>query len=1045
MAKGKNQLIEYNEAFLKELKRLNLQQRQAVDQIEGPVLVVAGPGTGKTHILSARIGRILMSTDTQPNNILCLTFTDAGTHAMRERLLQFIGPEAHKVHIYTFHSFCNKVIQENLELFGIQQLEPLSELERVEIIRKLIDELPLAHPLKRGRRDIYFYEKHLHHLFQMMKKEHWTATYLQERIRLYLEGLPSRPEFIYKVKSGRYKKGDIKEGKLQLVKEKMERLWEAAVLFERYTTLLRQHRRYDYEDMILWVIKEFGRYEKLLRYYQEQYLYLMVDEFQDTSGAQNAILQLLIQYWENPNIFIVGDDDQSIYEFQGARLKNILDFHEQYKNHIELVFLKNNYRSSQAILDTSKVLIDQNKKRIASELNIDKTILASNPDQRKTKVVPVIRVYPNRIQEETDILLTIKKLQEDGMPLNEMAIIYARHKQARTLIDLFEKQKIPYQTKRRVNILDLPMIQNLRLLLEYIHLEYNNIYKGEHLLFQILNLNFLETKPADIIKVSRYIAQQKEAVLWRDVIADETVLSSLNLENAEPFQRFSQLSTSIIYEYRNLPLISILERLINRSGLLRYLLTQAEKSWYLQVLNTFLNFVKIEIDRKPRMKLRGLLEVLQKMDANRIAIAIEKIVEVEEGVHLVTAHSAKGLEYDCVFVIDGVKDYWEPGKKSPFQFALPDTLTFSGEEDALEARRRLFYVAMTRAKEYLYISYSQTNNVNKPLQQTQFIDEIIAGYDIEVEEREVDATYLVDSLETLLLETEAPAIAPLEKALVTDLLKDFKLSVSTFNRYLQCPLTFYYESVLKIPSINSEAAAYGTAMHYALMILFEKMRRSETKEFPALKHVLGYFNTEMKRQIGYFTDSEYERRLALGRANLSTIYTEHLPHWHKETKAELSIRNTTIEGVPVVGTVDKIEYFKNHKAHIVDYKTGSHTGSKLSKPTKQNPHGGHYWRQLVFYKLLVESQQLEQTIVQSGEIFYMDPGPNGKLASKKINITSKDAALVKDLVTEVYQKIQAQDFYTGCGKPRCTWCNFVKRNQLVDSLVNVEIDELDDT
>ena len=144
MTKDKKTRVIYNEAFLKELKRLNLQQRQAVDQIEGPVLVVAGPGTGKTHILSARIGRILLETDAQPHNILCLTFTDAGSQAMRDRLLQFIGPEAHKVHIYTFHSFCNKVIQENLELFGIQQLEPLSELERVEIIRKLIDQLPVC-------------------------------------------------------------------------------------------------------------------------------------------------------------------------------------------------------------------------------------------------------------------------------------------------------------------------------------------------------------------------------------------------------------------------------------------------------------------------------------------------------------------------------------------------------------------------------------------------------------------------------------------------------------------------------------------------------------------------------------------------------------------------------------------------------------------------------------------------------------------------------------------------------------------------------------
>ena len=202
---------EYNEQFLKELECLNIQQREAVEQIEGPVLVVAGPGTGKTHILSARIGRILMETDTQPYNILCLTFTDAGAQAMRERLLQFIGPEAHRVHIFTFHSFCNKVIQENLELFGIQKLEPLSELERVEIIRQMIDDLPLDHPLKRGRRDIYFYEKHLYQLFQLMKKENWRADFIHRRIETYLKELPHRADYIYKRNAGRYKKGALEK------------------------------------------------------------------------------------------------------------------------------------------------------------------------------------------------------------------------------------------------------------------------------------------------------------------------------------------------------------------------------------------------------------------------------------------------------------------------------------------------------------------------------------------------------------------------------------------------------------------------------------------------------------------------------------------------------------------------------------------------------------------------------------------------------------------------------------------------------------------
>jgi len=161
-------LKQYNETFRKELARLNPAQRKAVEEIEGPVLVIAGPGTGKTHILTARIGRILLETDAQPHNILCLTFTDAGVHAMRERLLEFIGPEAHRVHIYTFHSFCNNIIQENLELFGRNDLEPLGDLERVEMMRRILEDLDLNHPLKQGRADIYFYEEHLYNLFQMM-------------------------------------------------------------------------------------------------------------------------------------------------------------------------------------------------------------------------------------------------------------------------------------------------------------------------------------------------------------------------------------------------------------------------------------------------------------------------------------------------------------------------------------------------------------------------------------------------------------------------------------------------------------------------------------------------------------------------------------------------------------------------------------------------------------------------------------------------------------------------------------------------------------
>src|SRR5438128_1082980 len=175
--------------FFQEYERLNPQQRLAVDTIEGPVMVIAGPGTGKTQILASRIGRILLDTDASPENILCLTYTDAGVVAMRKRLLEFIGPAAYKVNIYTFHAFCNDVIQENLSLFEKTVLDPISELEKIELYKQLIDAFPKNHPLKRYRGDVYFEINNLQSLFSTMKKEGWTPPYIIEKIDEYIVGL----------------------------------------------------------------------------------------------------------------------------------------------------------------------------------------------------------------------------------------------------------------------------------------------------------------------------------------------------------------------------------------------------------------------------------------------------------------------------------------------------------------------------------------------------------------------------------------------------------------------------------------------------------------------------------------------------------------------------------------------------------------------------------------------------------------------------------------------------------------------------------------
>src|SRR6476660_5045277 len=210
--------------FHEEYSRLNEKQRLAVDTIEGPVMVIAGPGTGKTQILASRIGKILLETDAAPQNILCLTYTDAGVVAMRKRLLSFIGPDAYKVNLYTFHAFCNDVIQENLSLFEKTSLDPVSDLEKIDLFKQLIDAFPKNHPLKRYRGDVYYEINNLHNLFSTMKREGWTPQFINERIEAYVRSLPTRNEYIAKRATKDFKKGDVRIDKIEEEVERMEKL-----------------------------------------------------------------------------------------------------------------------------------------------------------------------------------------------------------------------------------------------------------------------------------------------------------------------------------------------------------------------------------------------------------------------------------------------------------------------------------------------------------------------------------------------------------------------------------------------------------------------------------------------------------------------------------------------------------------------------------------------------------------------------------------------------------------------------------------------------
>lgn len=1031
----------YEKRFREIVGSLNLAQSRAVKTIEGPVIVLAGPGTGKTHVLAARIGEILLQADVAPFNILCLTFTDAGVHAMRKRLLDFIGPEAHRVHIFSFHSFCNKIIQENLDLFGHYDLMPLSDVERIEILEQLIDQIPYESPLKKGKVYPYFFVKHLQALFILMKTENWSGAMLENEVKAYLSDLPNRDEFRYKRSYGSFKKGDLKEGIFKQEEHKMDLLLAGIELFPVYEEMLQEKKRYDYEDMILWVLKAFAEHPFLLRRYQEQYLYILVDEFQDTNGSQNDLLKVLTDYWSQPNLFIVGDDDQSIYEFQGARLRHLADFYKKYQPSLTQIILTDNYRSTQEILNHAGALIEFNTLRIDRFFkDVSKKLVS------KTGKVGLleVRAYPDRQQEYGGVFLEIRNLIQQGVPSESIAVLYARHKQADDLIRLFDREGLPYQTKRSVNLLkETPIIQLLTLL-DYFSREWQAPFSGEALLVRILHFPFWGLHAADIGNLARFVNEENERS-WRNTLLNPEIIRALDLMDTALFVQVGRFIGDYLDWGILQPISRLVEKVVNSSGLLAWLLEQENAGRSAQILNNFYRFIEEESAKNPGLPLQELLDLIDRMNQNNLSLPLQPRGGVEGGVLFSTAHSAKGLEFDYVFIIDSVADAWESARSAAnTQFNLPDTLTYSREEDPLEARRRLFYVAVTRAKEHLVISYSNKKELDgKALTRSRFIDEFFSSPDADIPEVVLNDEAFSEVSRLFLQETKLPLIT-LSMEENAALLENFKLSISSLNSFLECPLAFYYVHLLKVPALPSEAALYGTAVHETLYRWFSKMVRSKEKEFPSVSFLEDEFEKRFRPARASLPQRAFIFRLDKGRKNLTALGNHFRETWHKDVWLELSINQVELNGVPLKGVVDKVERYPEGKVVLIDYKTGNPENRKFSKPSTSQPHGGSYWRQLLFYKVIFEQMQTHSLWVSEGKVLVVDPNSKGVFLEKSFSYDTADVAWMKDLILATWQKIINTSTYEGCGQPECPWCSLFEIRMLDQSLSDPSLEELDD-
>ena len=270
------------------------------------------------------------------------------------------------------------------------------------------------------------------------------------------------------------------------------------------------------------------------------------------------------------------------------------------------------------------------------------------------------------------------------------------------------------------------------------------------------------------------------------------------------------------------------------------------------------------------------------------------------------------------------------------------------------------------------------------------------------------------------------------------------MNVTSLNNYLDCPLAFYYKNLIRIPSGKSENLEFGSAVHFALQKLFEEMQKNEKQEFPSKEKVLGYFEWYMKRHRENFTREAYDRRMEQGEIVLGEYYEHYINDFNKIVAVERNIKNV-VNGIPIKGKIDKME-FNGKEVNVVDYKTGDvnsdYTKKKLMPPNEKQPNGGDYWRQAVFYKILIDNMDGKDWKVVSSEFDFVEPDKVKGFQKRKIFIEPADITTVKQQITEVWNQIQAHNFYTGCGKEDCRWCNFVKENKLEIALHDIAEEEI---
>lgn len=987
-------------AFEEAFKRLNENQRAAVETIEGPVMVIAGPGTGKTQVLTLRIANILKKTDTSPSSILALTFTEAATREMKERLVKLIGRDGYLVQISTFHSFCQSVIQDNPDKFIIsEEAQALTDLERVEVMHKIINDnefeivKPSGSPL--------YYVDALSASIKQLKREGVSPEKLLEVVDLSEQRLEGE-------------KDEIKKGEYTKRKKDGQKNRELVRVYQLYQEEIRRRGRFDFEDMVNMVVNGFEKDEELLLTYQEKLNYLLVDEYQDTNSAQNKLIFNLASFWgKNANIFAVGDPNQSIFRFQGAALENIQEFILRFPN-LTLINLNENYRSSQIILNSAAAVIGNNKNQFEKLKNINLSAKSGWEDKQVR-----IAEFNSSILEDYFIGRKIKQLLNKGTLPEEIAIIARQNQELQELYETLRRMDIPLRIEGGDNVLSTPLVRKVIKLLKVI--EETPLSQSESELFTLLNYDFWGFDSFEVLKIAQAASKSRMGLV--EYISEE-------LDETSEFWRFIERLAEWKKLEANQTFPDFFQEILAQAGILNSILKAAEAPRLVNQIDSLFEEIKKQTQINPGMHLKQFLKNLEMMEKQKIKISEAEMEGGRKAVTLTTAHKSKGLEWQSVFIYRCIDGKWGNSKNREL-IKLPKELLEFGEVEEIdpnEEERRLFYVALTRAKKDIYVSFAKEYSSSygtKAALPSLFIEEIPEDHKRKLKTNNSEGRRQ-KAIRLLITPVKQRDITDEEKAYLKELLKNYKLSVTGLNTYLECPYKFKLNDLYRVPRSKESYLAFGTAIHKALE-LFHKHLMIE-KKVPEKSFLVDEFNSALRREI--LTEEEQKQRQKQGETILSAYYDHYYDQFSPAIATEKHFgRNAysraMLEDIALTGKVDRIEAVDKNglTVRVVDYKTGQpKTRNEIEGKTKAA--NGAYKRQLIFYRLLADLDDNFKAKVVETELDFVEPDKSGKFRKERFTITEEEVTELKEVIKTTMAEIRSLVFPKAKDTSVCQRCEF---------------------